>query len=164
MRILLVPWISVKPFAEEDGARLGECGSEKRKWQNYFAKSEACASSSHWKAEFQHLLRLLIFFRFAVPKSVRCLQLSETCCVRLVCFEYMSRHMRGAQSCLFHGKCGQDRVPVMLCSPIRGCVSGRLPAASGHHRVRGGESHLKRAEKTKGLKESCPWDVGHDEL
>lgn len=61
MRILLVPWISFKPLAEEDGARLGEGGSEKRKQQNYFAKSEACAGSLHWKAEFQHLLRLLIF-------------------------------------------------------------------------------------------------------
>lgn len=72
-------------------------GGGKTKWQNYFAKSGFCASSSHWKAQFQHLLRLLIFFRFTVPKSVRCFQLSEACCARLVCFEYVSRHMRGVQ-------------------------------------------------------------------
>lgn len=47
--------------AVEDGARLGERGSEKRKWQNYSAKSEICASSLHQKAEFQHFLCLLIF-------------------------------------------------------------------------------------------------------
>jgi len=47
VRILLVPWLSFKPLAGKDGARLVEHGSEKKKWQNYFAKSEACASSSH---------------------------------------------------------------------------------------------------------------------
>lgn len=57
-----MPWISFQPLAEEDRARLGECGSEIGKRQNYFAKSEAPASSSHWKAEFQHLLCLLNFF------------------------------------------------------------------------------------------------------
>lgn len=53
---------------------------------------------------------------------------------------------------------------MMLCSPTQVCVLGRLPAASGHYRVRGGERHCKRAEKSKGLTESCLWDVGHDEL
>lgn len=97
---------------------LGNVAQKKRKWQNYFAKSEACASSSQWKAEFQHLLRLLIFFRFAVPKSVRCLQLSETCCVGFMCFEYMYRGVQRSIS----WECGEQRVPVMFCSPIQGCM------------------------------------------
>lgn len=55
---------------------LGSVAQNKRKWQDYFAKSKASASSSHWKAELQHLLRLLILLRFAVPKSARCWNLA----------------------------------------------------------------------------------------
>lgn len=75
--------------------------------------------------------------------------------MRLTRFGYTREGYRGP----FDGEHGQEHVPVMLCSPIQGCVSNLLPAASGQHRLRGGEKPLPTGQD-QGVKRVMPLGCG----